>query len=139
MSCLRPSSVRTELVLTSSPLLRFERTGTTSPCRWSVSQLEISVDTLVRGGTIFSGSRSAQFIVASFVPFVSSPETDASSVRLVQNHTTAMPFIVPPPDFSVKELTERGLTGTCEVQVCRSCGPCECFVSVRGEGGLMQS
>lgn len=41
----------------------------------------------------------------------------------IKNHTTAMPFLVPPPDFSVKELTDRGLTGTCEVQVCRSCGP----------------
>ena len=41
----------------------------------------------------------------------------------IKNHTTEMPFIVPPPDFTVKELTDRGLTGTCEVQVCRSCGP----------------
>jgi phospholipase D1/2 len=34
-----------------------------------------------------------------------------------------MPFIVPPPEFKPAELTELGLTGTCEMQICRSSGP----------------
>jgi phospholipase D1/2 len=34
-----------------------------------------------------------------------------------------MPFLVPPPDFTVRQLEEQGLTGTCEIQVTRSCGP----------------
>jgi hypothetical protein len=37
---------------------------------------------------------------------------------------------VPPPDFTVKQLQEEGLTGTCEIQVCRSCGPCELKPSI---------
>lgn len=43
----------------------------------------------------------------------------------IKNHSMAMPFLVPPPDYSIHELSELGLTGTCEIQVCRSCGPCE--------------
>ena len=34
-----------------------------------------------------------------------------------------MPFIVPPPEFKPAELTQLGLTGTCEMQICRSTGP----------------
>lgn len=34
-----------------------------------------------------------------------------------------MPFIIPPPEFRPAELTQLGLTGTCEMQICRSAGP----------------
>jgi hypothetical protein len=33
-----------------------------------------------------------------------------------------MPFLLPPPDFKPAELTEQGLTGTCELQIVRSAG-----------------
>ncbi|GAC95524.1 phospholipase D active site motif containing protein [Pseudozyma hubeiensis SY62] len=41
----------------------------------------------------------------------------------IKNHTRQMPFLVPPPDFTPEELQKYGLTGTCEVQICRSAGP----------------
>ncbi|KAG8716450.1 Phospholipase D1 [Ceratobasidium sp. 423] len=41
----------------------------------------------------------------------------------VKNHSRKMPFLLPPPDFKPSELTEQGLTGTCELQICRSAGP----------------
>lgn len=41
----------------------------------------------------------------------------------VQNHSRAMPFLLPPPEFRPGELAEMGLTGTCELQICRSAGP----------------
>ncbi|EST09986.1 Phospholipase D-like domain protein [Kalmanozyma brasiliensis GHG001] len=41
----------------------------------------------------------------------------------IKNHTRQMPFLVPPPDFTPEELHKYGLTGTCEVQICRSAGP----------------
>ncbi|EJT98705.1 phospholipase D [Dacryopinax primogenitus] len=41
----------------------------------------------------------------------------------VKAHTRVMPFLLPPPDFHLDELDAQGLTGTCEVQICRSCGP----------------
>jgi phospholipase D1/2 len=34
-----------------------------------------------------------------------------------------MPFLLPPPDFTAKELDHLQLAGTCEVQICRSAGP----------------
>jgi phospholipase D1/2 len=34
-----------------------------------------------------------------------------------------MPFLLPPPEFRPGELIQLGLTGTCELQVCRSGGP----------------
>jgi hypothetical protein len=40
-----------------------------------------------------------------------------------QNHTRVMPFLLPPPEFQPGELTKLGLTGTCELQICRSAGP----------------
>ncbi|KAF9454771.1 phospholipase D [Macrolepiota fuliginosa MF-IS2] len=39
------------------------------------------------------------------------------------NHTRMMPFLLPPPEFKPGELTQMGLTGTCEMQICRSAGP----------------
>ncbi len=41
----------------------------------------------------------------------------------IKNHSRQMPFLVPPPDFTPEELNKYGLTGTCEVQICRSAGP----------------
>ena len=40
----------------------------------------------------------------------------------IKTHTRVMPFLLPPPDFKPQELDDLGLTGTCEVQVCRSAG-----------------
>ncbi|KAG8706505.1 Phospholipase D1 [Ceratobasidium sp. 395] len=40
----------------------------------------------------------------------------------VKNHSRKMPFLLPPPDFKPAELTEQGLTGTCELQIVRSAG-----------------
>jgi phospholipase D1/2 len=34
-----------------------------------------------------------------------------------------MPCLLPPPEFKPTELAAMGLTGTCEVQICRSAGP----------------
>lgn len=34
-----------------------------------------------------------------------------------------MPFLLPPPDFTERELEDLKLRGTCEVQICRSVGP----------------
>ena len=41
----------------------------------------------------------------------------------IKNHTRAMPFLLPPPEFKPGELSHMGLTGTCELQICRSAGP----------------
>ncbi|PLW32818.1 hypothetical protein PCANC_18836 [Puccinia coronata f. sp. avenae] len=40
-----------------------------------------------------------------------------------KNHTRLMPFLIPPSDFTPAELSERRIIGTCEAQICRSCGP----------------
>ncbi|KAH9949881.1 phospholipase D [Amylocystis lapponica] len=41
----------------------------------------------------------------------------------IKNHTRQMPFLLPPPEFKPGELQQMGLTGTCELQICRSAGP----------------
>ncbi|KAF9267545.1 phospholipase D [Marasmius fiardii PR-910] len=41
----------------------------------------------------------------------------------IKNHKRVMPFLLPPPEFKPGELTQMGLTGTCEMQICRSAGP----------------
>ncbi|KAJ4482266.1 phospholipase D [Lentinula aciculospora] len=41
----------------------------------------------------------------------------------IKNHSRTMPFLLPPPEFKPGELTHMGLTGTCEMQICRSAGP----------------
>ncbi|KAF8120583.1 phospholipase D [Boletus edulis] len=41
----------------------------------------------------------------------------------IKNHTRLMPFLTPPPEFRPGELEALGLTGTCEMQICRSAGP----------------
>ncbi|CAO1614671.1 unnamed protein product [Jaminaea pallidilutea] len=40
-----------------------------------------------------------------------------------KNHSRKFPFLVPAPDFTPEELDKYQLTGTCEVQICRSAGP----------------
>lgn len=40
-----------------------------------------------------------------------------------KNHRRKFPFLLPAPDFTHKELEKYQLTGTCEVQICRSAGP----------------
>lgn len=40
-----------------------------------------------------------------------------------KNHTIKMPFLLPAPDFTPRQLQEQRITGTCEVQICRSVGP----------------
>lgn len=41
----------------------------------------------------------------------------------IKNHTRMMPSLLPPPEFRPGELPKMGLTGTCEMQICRSAGP----------------
>lgn len=41
----------------------------------------------------------------------------------IKNHSRTMPFLLPPPDFKLHDLEDQGLTGTCEMQICRSAGP----------------
>lgn len=41
----------------------------------------------------------------------------------IKNHTRKMPFLLPPADFTERELIDLKLQGTCEVQICRSVGP----------------
>ncbi|KAI0301100.1 hypothetical protein B0F90DRAFT_1810149 [Multifurca ochricompacta] len=41
----------------------------------------------------------------------------------IKNHSRVMPFLLPPSEFKLGELTQLGLTGTCELQICRSAGP----------------
>lgn len=41
----------------------------------------------------------------------------------IKNHSRTMPFLLPPPEFKLHDLQNQGLTGTCEMQICRSTGP----------------
>ncbi|KAH9028647.1 phospholipase D [Lactarius hengduanensis] len=41
----------------------------------------------------------------------------------IKNHSRLMPFLLPPPEYKPGELSQLGLTGTCELQICRSAGP----------------
>ncbi|KAG2151353.1 phospholipase D [Suillus clintonianus] len=41
----------------------------------------------------------------------------------LKNHSRNMPFLLPPPEYKPGELAAMGLTGTCEMQICRSAGP----------------
>lgn len=40
-----------------------------------------------------------------------------------KNSTVYRPFLLPAPDFTVEETKKLRITGTCEVQICRSAGP----------------
>ncbi|KAF8635992.1 hypothetical protein AX15_000154 [Amanita polypyramis BW_CC] len=41
----------------------------------------------------------------------------------IKSHTRRMPCLLPPPEFKESELAHMGLTGTLELQICRSAGP----------------
>ncbi|BGP07097.1 Phospholipase D1 [Rhodotorula toruloides] len=41
----------------------------------------------------------------------------------IKNHSVKMPFLLPAPDFTPEQLQNQRITGTCEVQICRSVGP----------------
>ncbi|KAF8349296.1 phospholipase D, partial [Amanita rubescens] len=41
----------------------------------------------------------------------------------IKNHSRRFPCLLPPPEFRETELAQMGLTGTCELQICRSVGP----------------
>ena len=41
----------------------------------------------------------------------------------VKTHSRFLPFLLPPPDFTAAELDKKRIAGTCEAQICRSCGP----------------
>ncbi|KAJ7254329.1 hypothetical protein B0H12DRAFT_1202294 [Mycena haematopus] len=53
---------------------------------------------------------------------VGQPARDLCRIS-IKNHTRIMPFLLPPPEFKPGELTQMQLTGTCEMQICRSAGP----------------
>ncbi|KAG8909007.1 Phospholipase D1 [Tulasnella sp. 403] len=57
----------------------------------------------------------------------------------VKTHSRVMPFLVPAPDFKVTELTDQGLTGTCEVQICRSAGPWSLGTATRVEHSIQNA
>ena len=57
----------------------------------------------------------------------------------IKNHSRTMPFLLPPPDFKPHELDEQGLTGTCEIQICRSCGPWSMGTSTRVESSIQNA
>jgi hypothetical protein len=40
----------------------------------------------------------------------------------LQTHSRIMPFLLPPAEFRGPDLDAQGLSGTCEVQICRSAG-----------------
>ncbi|KAG0704279.1 phospholipase D [Suillus ampliporus] len=40
----------------------------------------------------------------------------------LKNHSRVMPFLIPPAEYKPGELVTMGLTGTCEMQICRSAG-----------------
>ncbi|KIL67865.1 hypothetical protein M378DRAFT_185469 [Amanita muscaria Koide BX008] len=41
----------------------------------------------------------------------------------IKNHSREMPCLLPPPEFKESDLLQQDLTGTCELQLCRSAGP----------------
>ncbi|EEB89741.1 hypothetical protein MPER_12129, partial [Moniliophthora perniciosa FA553] len=57
----------------------------------------------------------------------------------IKNHKRVMPFLLPPPEFRPGELTEMGLTGTCEMQICRSAGPWSLGTPMRIEHSIQNA
>ncbi|ESK89222.1 spo14 [Moniliophthora roreri MCA 2997] len=57
----------------------------------------------------------------------------------IKNHKRVMPFLMPPPEFRPGELTEMGLTGTCEMQICRSAGPWSLGTPMRVEHSIQNA
>lgn len=56
-----------------------------------------------------------------------------------KNHSRVMPFLIPPSEFKHGELTQLGLTGTCELQICRSAGPWSLGTSDRVEHSIQNA
>lgn len=50
-----------------------------------------------------------------------------------------MPFLLPAADFKISELTDQGLTGTCEIQICRSAGPWSLGTATRIEHSIQNA
>ena len=59
--------------------------------------------------------------------------------RASKNHSRVMPFLIPPSEFKPGELTQLGLTGTCELQICRSAGPWSLGTSDRVEQSIQNA
>lgn len=57
----------------------------------------------------------------------------------LKNHSRTMPFLLPPPEFKPEELVAMGLTGTCEMQICRSAGPWSLGTSNRTEHSIQNA
>ncbi|KAH8114370.1 phospholipase D [Phellopilus nigrolimitatus] len=57
----------------------------------------------------------------------------------IKNHSRTMPFLLPPPDFKAHDLQAQGLTGTCEIQICRSCGPWSMGTPARVEHSIQNA
>lgn len=57
----------------------------------------------------------------------------------IKNHSKVMPFLLPPPEFRPGELTQMGLTGTCEMQICRSAGPWSLGTPLRIEHSIQNA
>ncbi|KAG1884901.1 phospholipase D [Suillus subluteus] len=57
----------------------------------------------------------------------------------LKNHSRTMPFLLPPPEFKPGELVAMGLTGTCEMQICRSAGPWSLGTSNRIEHSIQNA
>lgn len=57
----------------------------------------------------------------------------------IKNHSRVMPFLIPPSEFKPGELTQLGLTGTCELQICRSAGPWSLGTSDRVEHSIQNA
>lgn len=57
----------------------------------------------------------------------------------LKNHSRTMPFLLPPPEFKPEELAAMGLTGTCEMQICRSAGPWSLGTSNRIEHSIQNA
>ncbi|KAG1829755.1 phospholipase D [Suillus variegatus] len=60
-------------------------------------------------------------------------------LEFYQNHSRTMPFLLPPPEFKPEELAAMGLTGTCEMQICRSAGPWSLGTSNRIEHSIQNA
>ncbi|PPR05355.1 hypothetical protein CVT24_007969 [Panaeolus cyanescens] len=57
----------------------------------------------------------------------------------IKNHSRVMPFLTPPPEFKSGELQQMGLTGTCELQICRSTGPWSMGTTKRVEQSIQNA
>ncbi|KAG9009262.1 Phospholipase D1 [Tulasnella sp. JGI-2019a] len=56
-----------------------------------------------------------------------------------KTHTRVMPFLLPAPDFKIAELEDQALTGSCEVQICRSAGPWSLGTTTRIEHSIQNA